>query len=606
MPQTETVLRQALKERVKPVLFINKVDRLIKELKLTPEKMQERFIKTIGKVNKLIANFAPKELARDWQVKVDNGTVAFGSSVDKWALSIPTMKKKGITFKDIYDIYALDDQEKEEAIKELSKKAPMHEVVLDMSVTHFPSPKECQKYRIPQIWHGDLNSEVGKSMMTCNPDGPVVFCVTKVVVDPQAGEIAVGRLFSGTLKRGSDLNLILAKRKCRVQQVYIYKGANRYSVEEVPAGNIIGLAGIKNASSGETISSLEDVESFEAIKHIFEPVVTKAVEAKNPKDLPKLIKVVRDLVKEDPTLHAELNEETGEHLISGLGELHLEIKEHIIERDRGVDIVTSPPLVVYRETVRNKSAEFEGKSPNKHNKFYITAEPLEDSVTQALHSGDISTTKVKKKDAELVAQLVEVGMAKDEARRVVDLFGDNALLDLTRGVVHIREVIDMVITAFEEVMKSGPISREPVAGVKIGLHDCKLHEDSIHRGPGQVIPAARDGIKQAIMDGTPTLFEPIQTIRIDTPIPYMGNMSKIIQSRRGQLLDMQQEGENSVITAKMPVSEMFGFTSELRSESEGRAFWSLMDSKFEKLPDELFDETVKKIRQRKGLADTQR
>jgi elongation factor 2 len=475
-----------------------------------------------------------------------------------------------------------------------------------MVVSHLPGPKDSQKYRIPKIWRGDLDSDNGKSMLSCDPKGPVVFCVTKVVVDPQAGEIAVGRLFSGTLARGSDIELILAKRKGRVQQVYIYKGANRYPVDEVPAGNIIGIAGLKGTSSGETISSLGDVESFEAIKHIFEPVVTKAIEAKNPKDLPKLINVIRDLVKEDPTLHAELNEETGEHLLSGLGELHLEIKEHIIERDRGVQIVTSPPLVVYRETVRSKSNEFEGKSPNKHNKFYITIEPLEEGVTEALSKGEIAEAKVKKKDAELVKHLVEKGMAKEHARRVVSLFKDNALLDLTRGVVHIREILDMAITAFKEVMKAGPISREPVAGIKVELNDCKLHEDSIHRGPGQVIPAVRDGIKRAIMDAEPTLFEPVQTIRIDTPVPYMGNMSKIIQSRRGQLLDMQQEGEMSVITAKMPVSEMFGFTSELRSESEGRAFWSLVDSRFEKLSDDLFDETVKKIRQRKGLVDTQR
>ena len=602
MPQTETVLRQSLKERVKPVLFINKVDRLMKELKLTPEQMQNRFINSIEDVNKLIRTFAPKEFAQEWQVTVENGKVAFGSAVDRWAVSLPIMKKKNISFKDIIQAYSLEGAEKEEAIRKLAEAAPLHEVVLDMTVKHFPPPTEAQKYRIPKIWHGDINSEVGRAMINCDPKGPLVVCITKVVVDPQAGEIAVGRVFSGKLKKGSDAHLILALSKQRLQQIYTYKGPNRYPIEEVPAGNIVGIAGLKGATSGETVTVVEDLDPFEEIKHIFEPVVTKAVEAKNPKDLPKLIGVIRDLVKEDPTLKAEINEETGEHLLSGLGELHLEIKEHIIERDRKVPIVTSLPIVVYRETVQALSPEVEGKSPNKHNKFYLTVEPLKKEVYDALAKGVIGERRVKKKDPELVKEFVEIGLEKNEAARVVDIFNGNLLFDMTRGIVHIREVIEMAMTSFEDVMKNGPVAKEPMSGLKVKLNDCKLHEDSIHRGPGQVIPAVRDGIKEAAQVAEPTLLEPIQTIRIDAPVDYMGNISKIIQTRRGQLLDMQQERGGVVIKAKMPVAESFGFTSELRSATEGRGIWSLIDSAFYKLPNELYEDVVKKIRQRKGMS----
>lgn len=602
MPQTETVLRQSLKERVKPILFINKVDRLMKELRLTPQQMQERFVKTIEDVNKLIRAFAPKEFAEDWQVTVENGKVAFGTAIDKWAMSLPTMKKTGMSFKDIIEAYSMEGEEKENAIKALEQKAPMHEVILNMAVKHFPSPTVAQKYRIPRIWRGDLDSEVGKSMLNCDPDGPLVVCITKVVVDQQAGEIAVGRVFSGKLKRGIEVNLVLAMSKQRLQQIYTYKGPNRYPIDEVPAGNIVGIAGLKGGTSGETVTVVENLDPFEEIKHIFEPVVTKAIEAKNPKDLPKLISIIRDLVKEDPTLRAELNEESGEQLLSGLGELHLEIKEHIIERDRKLEIVTSPPIVVYRETVQGKSDKVEGKSPNKHNKFYITVEPLQKEVYDAIAKGIISAKRIKKKDKELAKEFVEIGLSKEEAIRVVDVFNDNLLIDMTRGVVHIREVIEMAMAGFEEVMKNGPVAKEPMAGLKVVLHDCKLHEDSIHRGPGQVIPAVRDGVKEAVMAADPIMLEPVQTIRIDAPVDYMGGISKLIQTRRGQLLDMQQERGVVVIKAKMPVAESFGFTSELRSASEGRGIWSLVDSEFHNLPKELFDDVVKKVRQRKGMS----
>jgi elongation factor 2 len=605
MPQTETVLRQALREKVKPILFINKVDRLINELKLTPEKIQERFIKTIDAVNKIIVNYAPKEFLKDWQIRVEEGNVCFGSSVDKWALSFPIMKKNGLTFKDIYDAYALNEPERTEALKKLMEKAPLHEGVLDMVAKHLPDPIEAQKYRIPKIWKGDPNSEEGKSLVGCDPKGPMIFCATKVVVDPLAGEITVGRLFSGTARRGEEIFLSLAQVQGRIQQIYVYKGPQKFPVDEVPAGNIIGIAGIKGASSGETVSSKKDIKPFEEIKHIFEPVVTKAIEAKNPKDLPRLIQVLNNLTKEDPTLRAKINLETGEHLLSGLGELHLEIVEHKIERDWGVPIVTSPPIVVYRESVVGKSGEVEGKSPNKHNKFYMSISPLEDSIYNAIVSGDIPEGRIKKKDLELIQKFVDAGMDKEEARRVMDVFEDSMLLDMTKGIVQIGEVLEMVSASFREVAKEGPIAREPMSKVKLMLHDAKLHEDAIHRGPAQVIPAVRESIKGAVQEAGPRILEPVQTIRIDSPIVYMGSISKIIQGRRGQLVDMQQEREHLVIIAKLPVAESFGFTSELRSATEGRGVWSLMESEFVPLPKELEQEVVKKIRQRKGLKEGQ-
>jgi len=595
MPQTETVLRQALKERVRPILFINKVDRLMKELQLTPEMMQERFVKVITHVNKLIMEIAEEGYGEKWQVNVQDGSVCFGSAFHNWAMSIDYMQKKGISFKDIIDAYDNDTW------KELGKKAPLHEVVLNAVIQHHPDPVTAQNYRIPKIWHGDQESTLGKALMACDSKGPMSLVITKVVVDPQAGEISAGRLFSGTLKKGDTVYLNKAKQTLRAQQIYVYNGAKREIVDNVPCGNFIGVGGLKNAYPGETVSEGE-VEAFEQIQYMFEPVITKAIEAKNPSDLPKLIEVLIQVSKEDPSIVIEINQETGEHLMSGMGELHLEVIENRIIKEKGVQIKTSPPIVVYREAITKRSpSPFEGKSPNKHNKFYFYAEPLEDELSKAIKQGKIQEGRIKKKDQELWTELEEAGMESKVARKVKNIFKGNMLVDGTRGIVHIGEVMEMVQDMFEDVMNAGSLAREPCIKVKITVDDIKLHEDAIHRGPGQVYPAVREGMRGAMNQAGPLLFEPLQTLRFEAPSEYMGEISKLIANKRGQLLDMQQEGATVVVKGKMPVAEMFGISSELRSATGGRGNFSLVDQTFEKLPNELQAKIIGQLRSRKGL-----
>jgi len=596
MPQTETVLRQVLKDKVKPILFINKVDRLIKELQVTPEAMQEKFVKVIAHVNKLIKQYAPDEYKEKWQVNVQDGSVVFGSAYHKWGLSLLSMKEKNIGFKEIFEAYQSDEE-----WRTLMAKAPLAETLLTSVVKHLPNPVDAQKYRIPKLWDGDLESDLGKSLLNCNPNGPLIFVVTKVTVDPHAGEIATGRMFSGTIKKGQEVFLNTTKTKQRVQQVSIYKGDQRIQMEEVPSGNIIGVVGLRGAGSGETVS-LEEVPTFESIKHLFDPVVTKAIEAKNPQDLPKLINVLKDIAKQDPTIAVEINEETGENLISGLGELHLEIWEYRIKHDKGLNVVVSPPIVVYRETVNKVSGQLEGKSPNKHNKLYVVVEPLEEEAQKVIKAGEVPEIRLKKRKPEIEEVLVNAGMDKDEVRKIRDISRGSVLVDATRGIVHIGEIIEMVMDAFEEVTKAGPVAREPTYGLKVKLVDAKLHEDSIHRGPGQIIPAMRAAIYNAVLSAGSELYEPIQTIRIDAPLECLGPISKLIQGRRGQLLDTTQEGEALIVQAKLPVSEMFGFTSDLRSATRGRGAWFLVDQVFEKLPTELQAQTILRIRERKGLS----
>ena len=238
-------------------------------MKLEPEEIQNRLLKTIEAVNKFITSIAPQE-CKDWLVGVKEGSVAFGSAKDRWAMSIPFMQKTKLSFKDVIDAY------EKEQVNELAKKAPLYTIVMDMVVKHLPDPVEAQVYRIPKIWHGDIESEEGQALKNCDPKGPVVFVPTKIVIDKHAGEVAGGRLFSGSIKKGQELWMNMAKKTVRVQQVNVYKGGQRLIIEEAPAGNIVGVVGLSGVFAGETISS-KPIEPFEALKHMFEPVVTTSI-----------------------------------------------------------------------------------------------------------------------------------------------------------------------------------------------------------------------------------------------------------------------------------------------------------------------------------------
>ena len=599
MPQTETVLRQALKDRVRPVLFINKVDRLIKELKLTPEQMHERFVRIITDVNILIQKYAEPEYTDKFLVNVSDGSVAFGSALKKWGTSITFMKKTGISFKEMIEKTEQDKQE------ELAEKSPLHKVVLDMIIKHLPSPIDAQKYRVPKIWHGDPESEIGKDMSNVNVDGKLAAVVTKVMPDQHAGFIATARIFSGKVKRGEDVLLIGKQKTQRVQQVNIYKGPHRVQVDEVVAGNICGIVGISDAFSGETICNPGFIiQPFEQIKHIFEPVVTKSLEPKNPKDLTKLINFLTKLSREDTTIHVKINKETGEYLVSGLGELHLDAKVERKLKEIDLEFEASPPIVVYRETISKKSPEIEGKSPNKHNKLYFIVEPLEKEFYEAMRQNEIpSTYDFKKKNLELTQKLKDLGMSADDVKKLRLIYERNMLFDKTKGVQYLNEAMAMIKDGFKSIMDEGPLSREPCYGVKATLVDAEFHEDPVHRGPGQILPCIRHGITRGMLLADSGIFEPKQIIRIDVPTEVMGGAIKEVGNRRGQVLDMNEERGVTMIQAKMPVSEMFGFNSELKSATGGKGFYSLIDVIYEKLPKNLQDQTVIKIRKRKGLSE---
>ncbi|PIN85214.1 MAG: elongation factor EF-2 [Candidatus Diapherotrites archaeon CG11_big_fil_rev_8_21_14_0_20_37_9] len=591
MPQTETVVRQALREYVKPVLFINKVDRLIKELQLNEQQMQEKFVKVIAQVNELIKKNQPKGI--DWTVKVQDGSVSFGSAYNNWAISGPRMQETKISFKQVYEFMQNDQQ------KELAKKSHLSDAVLEMVVTHLPNPIQAQKYRMPVIWKGDKESPAGKAMITCKETGLFSMMVTDVSVDKHSGDIATGRVYGGTVQKGDKVRLIGSDKEITIQKVGIFMGPDFIEATKVPAGNIVALVGLKDVYSGQTIAG-EEIKPFESFMSEAEPVITISIEAKNTKDLPKLIETIRQLTKEDPNIRATINQDTGEHLLSGMGELHLEITQYRIEKTHNIPITVSPPIVVYHEAVTKESPVLEAKSPNRHNRLLLQIEPIPPEIFDKLVKSHFDG-KVKPKDKEKIGMFQEMGFGTELSKKIWAVSNHCVLVDQTKGIEALHEIRELVIQGFQDAVKEGPLAREKCQGIILKLIDATLHEDAIHRGPAQMLPTITRGSFACVMAAGPVLYEPKQKLTITVPEDFLGAVSKELGARRTQIQEMRQEGDSSIIIGNAPVKELIGFSQSIRGATQGRALWTAEYIGYEQLPRELQDETVKQIRQRKGM-----
>ena len=599
MVQTETVTRQALNERVQPVLYINKIDRLIKELRLKPADIQKKLTRIINDFNNLIELYAEPEYKDQWKVDPTQGTVAFGSALHKWGFTIGIAQKNGIKFNDIIDAYQKSTYE------QLQDTIPLHNAILNIVVNHLPDPIQAQRYRIPKIWTGFPSSEIGQAMLNCNDTGPTVMCITTTQMDPHAGLIATGRLFSGKITTGDDIYLVGAKKNYRTQQVSIYMGAIREIVDKVNAGNIAALLGLEYARAGETAvgySHKDVMIPFERIKYFSEPVITIAVEPAHPKDLPRLVEATQSLIIEDPNLAATVSKETGEYLLSGIGELHLEIAVKSLRDYAGGDleIITGKPAVVYRESVTAKGIVAQAKSPNKLNKLSIQVEPLEDQVIELIEKGEISEDTNPKQVSALLQKTA--GWSAEEAQRVWAVEPHkNILIDMTRGIQYLQEARETIISGFKWACQSGPLCEEPIRGVKATLVDAQLHEASVQRGPAQLMPASRRAMFGSFLTAKASLVEPIFRINVTVPAQWVGQVSSIITKQKGRITSSEQKGPITNIMGYIPVRQTFGLAAEMRSATSGHAFWQSTLDRWEKIPARAAYVIIQEIRMRRGL-----
>ena len=594
MTQTETVTRMSLEERVRPVLYINKIDRLIKELRLTPEKMQETLASVVANFNELIDTYAEEEYKEKWKVSIQDGSVTFGSAKDRWAINVDIMKKKGVTFKDVIDAYS--DSGK---VEDLVEKAPLAEAVLGMVVKHHPPPHAAQKYRIPKIWKGDLESDLGKSILNCDDNGPTVMMIVNMTIDPAAGPVAIGRLFSGKIKDGQTINIIDSNREGRVQSVNFFMSNVREQVGELSAGNIPALLGLTEARAGQTVSTNKDCAVFEASKYVSEPVVQMAIEPKHPKDLPKLVEVLRKLTIEDPNLVIKIDEESGETIMAGMGVLHLDVAVNLI-KDAKVEIVTSEPLINYRETINGGCEPVMAKSPNRHNKIFMKVEPLEPEIAEMCRNGTLSEMKDKKETAQL---LRDKGWSPDVAKKVMKFDSrGNIMINGTKGVQFVDESTDSLLSGFDEVMSEGGLTKEQVRNCKFTFTHFVPHEDTAHRGLSQIGPASRRACLAAFLSAEPVLLEPMLAIEVRVPTDLIGNVSSVLQGKRGKVLDMQQKGATSIVIGEVPAVETFDISEKMRGQTAGKAMWNTHFKAWTPVPKSIAATLTEDIRKRKGLS----
>ena len=595
---TEVRLRVALDEFVKPVCYINKFDRLIKELRMDADAIQTKLLRIINKFNEIVQTYGPDEIKNEWTINAGDGQVAFGSALDRWGFTLPMLAKKGLSLPKILEMYANDELEK------LQEMLPLSEAILGLAVHKLPNPDQHQPRRIPHIWKGDPESVMGKSMLAVNPDGPLVICISNVIIDPQAGVISTGRVFSGTIRKGDTLHLVGAEKTAKAQQVSIYMGSYREIVDEIPAGNIVALMGLSDARAGETIVGPELLgiaTPFESIKYVSDPVLTVAVEPKRPTDLPKLIDAMQKMSIQDPNLVTTINQETGEYLLSGMGELHLEIAVKDLKSMHHLDIIQTEPMVVYREAIRMEAGPFMGKSPNKHNRVFFKFTPLDPKIIELIRKGELSEIVSSSRREAILKE--EMGWTTRQARRVFDVNENaNLLIDSTVGIQGLREVKQHISGGFQWALNEGPIAGERVRGILIDMVDIKLHEDPVHRGPAQMLPAVRQALYAGILSANPTLLEPISLIQVRVPTLEMGNVTGLLSKKRGQIRSVEQEGPIVNVQGFIPVAESLGLSQELRAATSGTAFWQMTFDHYSPVPDNMLLEIIRKTRTRKGMS----
>lgn len=654
--QTETVLRQAIAERIKPVLFMNKMDRALLELQLGQEELFQTFQRIIENINVIIATYGDDDgpmgaimvdpsvgnvgfgsglhgwaftlkqfaeiYAEKFGVQVDKlmknlwGDRFFNLKTKKWSSSEDGENKRGFSqfvLDPIYKVFdAIMNIKKDETVKLLErlnikltpeekdlegkplmkvvmrKWLPAGDTMLQMICIHLPSPVTAQRYRMEMLYEGPHDDEAAVAIKNCDPNGPLMMYVSKMVPTTDKGRFyAFGRVFSGKVATGMKAriqgpNYVPGKKEDlyekTIQRTILMMGRYIEPIEDIPSGNIAGLVGVDQyLVKGGTITTYKDAHNLRVMRFSVSPVVRVAIEPKNPGDLPKLVEGLKRLAKSDPMVQC-IFEESGEHIIAGAGELHLEICLKDLEEDHAcIPLKKSDPVVSYRETVQAESSIMcLSKSPNKHNRIFMKAVPMPDGLADDIEKGEITARDEMKARAKVLAEKYEYDVT--EARKIwafgPDGTGPNILVDVTKGVQYLNEIKDSCVAALQWATKEGVLCDENMRGVRFNIHDVTLHADAIHRGGGQIIPTARRVMYASVLTAEPRLLEPVYLVEIQCPEVAVGGIYGVLNRRRGHVFEEAQIAGTPMFHVKsyLPVNESFGFTADLRSNTGGQAF----------------------------------
>jgi len=501
---------------------------------------------------------------------------------------------------------------------------PAADCLLEMMIFHLPSPVTAQRYRVETLYEGPMDDESAIGIRDCDPKGPLMLYVSKMVPTTDKGRFyAFGRVFSGTVRSGLKVriqgpNYTPGKKEDlfvkAIQRTVLMMGGKVEPIDNMPAGNIVGLVGVDQflLKSG-TLTTSETSHNLKVMKFSVSPVVQQSVQVKNAQDLPKLVEGLKRLSKSDPCVLISTNE-SGEHIVAGAGELHLEICLKDLEEDHaGVPLKISDPVVQYRETVSSKSSMTAlSKSPNKHNRLYMIAEPISEELSNEIEAGKIGPRDDIKARARILAD--DFGWDVTDARKIwgfgPDTTGANLLVDQTKAVQYLNEIKDSVVSGFQWASREGVLGGEPMRSVRFNLMDVTLHADAIHRGGGQLIPTARRVLYAATLLAEPALLEPVFLVEIQVPESAMGGVYGVLTRRRGHVFNEEQRPGTPLFTIKayLPVMESFGFNADLRQGTSGQAFPQSVFDHWQLLPGgSALDATSKvgqvvlDMRKRKGL-----
>ena len=692
--QTETVLRQALAEKIKPVLMVNKIDRGILELQVDGENMYLNFNRVIENANVIISTYECEDMGEEQQVDPVKGTVAFGSALFGWAFTITMFaktysKKFGVTrekmmeklwgdnyfdqkgkkwknhkegddgkdLKRAFVSFIMEpvirlcrasmngEMEKVEKMlttleivlkadeKTLTGKHLMKAIfqkwinaadaLLEMIIMKLPSPVKAQKYRAAYLYEGPNDDVSYNAIKNCDKEGPLMCFISKMVPTNDKGRFyAFGRVFSGVISTGQKVRIMGpnyvpgSKNDLNVkniQRTVIMMGGKVEAVPDVPCGNTCGLVGVDQFLLKQgTIATAEDAHNIRVMKYSVSPVVRVAVDVKNAADLPKLIEGLKKLSKSDPLVLC-YTEESGEHIIAGCGELHVEIcLKDLVEEYAKCDIRKGDPVVTYKETITEESSQMcLSKSPNKHNRLFMKAGPLGDDLSQEIEDEKCGPKTETKERSKILVEKYE--WDKTDSQKIwcfgPDTNGPNILVDVAKGVQFLNEIKDSMEAAFQWATKEGVMTDENMRGIRFNIHDVTLHTDAIHRGGGQIIPTARRVMYASCLTGGLAFQEPIFLVEIQTPDDAVGPIYQTLTQRRGIVIGEEPVMGTPLVQMKayLPVGESFGFTQALRAATSGRAFPQCVFDHWEQMGGDPLEagskanDIVEGIRKRKGL-----
>ena len=580
-PQSETVWRQANKYNVPRMAFVNKMDRVGADFFNVVREMRE----------KLNANPIPIQIPigkeENFRGVVDlikmKGIIwdeeTLGMEYDE--IDIPDdLKEKAQEWRktmiesiadhndDLMERYLMDEEISEEQIEDALRDATLDrditvvmcgsalknkgvQAVLDKVIKYLPSP-----YDIPPIQGKDPLDHDKKLERKPSVQEPFSALAFKIMTDPYVGKLTFFRVYSGELEKGSYIYNATTEKKERVGRILEMHADQKKDLDVVRAGDIAAAVGVKEVKTGDSFCDVDEPILLEEISFP-EPVIKLAVEPKSKADAEKLTTGLIKLAEEDPTFQVETDEETGQTTIAGMGELHLEIIVDRLKREFKVEANVGRPQVSYRETIKG------------------TVEHRETYKKQTGGRGKFADMEFE------IGPMEHFSEYEDDDNKVSNEDGFKFIDEIVGGNIP-REYIPSVEKGFRQAMKGGIQADYPAQNIGVRLYDGSYHDVDSDQFSFEL--CAKLAFRRAAQRAKPTILEPIMDVEIITPEEYMGDVIGDLNGRRGIIGKMDNNNEGSVVNAKVPLSEMFGYSTDLRSQTQGRAVYSMEFSEYAPVP----------------------